>query len=95
MYIATQMPLKSTASDFWRLVKDSSCIAIVMLNTLTSSNSSEVGTRQSAANRLYTYYKFNVTCLQVLATSKDWGDCILSFNIFFSYYSLMCSTFHE
>lgn len=42
VYIATQMPLRSTASDFWRLVKDNSCIAIVMLNSLDSANSSEV-----------------------------------------------------
>ena len=42
MYLATQMPLESTASDFWRLVKDNSCVAIVMLNSLDSINSSEV-----------------------------------------------------
>jgi len=39
MYMATQMPLESTASDFWRLVKDNSCIAIVMLNSLNSTSS--------------------------------------------------------
>jgi len=44
VYIATQMPLQSTTSDFWRLVKDNSCIAIVMLNSLDSVNSSEVST---------------------------------------------------
>jgi len=44
MYIATQMPLQSTTSDFWRLVKDNSCVAIVMLNSLDSINNSEVST---------------------------------------------------
>lgn len=42
MYIATQMPLQSTVSDFWRLVKDNACTAIVMLNSLDSTSSSEV-----------------------------------------------------
>ena len=104
MYIATQMPLKSTASDFWRLVKDSSCIAIVMLNTLTSSNSSEVSTRQNATNRLYIYYKFNMTCLQVFTVSYGCchsrklgktGEIVVSFNVLFSFCNSMCSTFHE
>jgi len=42
MYVATQMPMESTASDFWRLVKDNQCVAIVMLNSLDSTDSSEV-----------------------------------------------------
>jgi protein tyrosine phosphatase len=40
-YIVTQMPLASTASDFWRLAQDNSCVAIIMLNDLDNNNSSE------------------------------------------------------
>ena len=55
-YIATQMPLKSTVSDFWRLVKDNSCIAIVMLNSL-DGNKSEVSTLTSLmCNELVIYF---------------------------------------
>jgi len=53
MYIATQMPLETTASDFWRLVKDNSCIAIVMLNCLNSTNSSEVSALVSPECNIY------------------------------------------
>lgn len=44
VYVATQCPLANTASDFWRLAKDTGCVAIVMLNNVdpTSNNNSEV-----------------------------------------------------
>ena len=60
-YIATQMPLKSTVSDFWRLVKDNSCIAIVMLNSL-DGNKSEVSTLTSLIHNELVIYFLGTEC---------------------------------
>ena len=35
--MATQSPLADTTSDFWRLVKDTGCVAIVMLNNVAAN----------------------------------------------------------
>ena len=37
-YVATQMPLPNTISDFWRLVHEHNCHTIVMLNPITTED---------------------------------------------------------
>lgn len=41
-FIATQMPLKDTAVDFWRLLYEQKVSTIVMLNQLSSDKPKEV-----------------------------------------------------
>lgn len=59
-FIATQMPLKDTAVDFWRLLYEQQVSTIVMLNQLGSDKPKEVQ-HMSIKIFLYTMYNINLS----------------------------------
>ena len=50
LYVVTQMPLPGTVVDFWRLVLDHDCSAVVMLNEMDKND--EVGDKPLAGRWL-------------------------------------------
>lgn len=55
-FIATQMPLKDTAVDFWRLLYEQQVSTIVMLNQLGSDKPKEV---QHMSIKIFLYTMYN------------------------------------
>lgn len=59
-FIATQMPLKDTVVDFWRLLYEQQVSTIVMLNQLGSDKPKEV---QNVNIKIYLFMMYDIDLL--------------------------------